>query len=413
MIAAASVLALKTSSNKVKKWLQSRAAQVPSLIALHFFVGFVFWYGIEKIFLANQLSIGPTGIAAIVTLYMVMTVVLDVPTSVIADRWGRRRMLVVAVIFFILANIVLGGSQTFFVYLIGTALWALFEVSYEGTYEAILFDSLKQENREKDFQKIDAWSRLFFMLGIAISSVASGFLADRLGLRNVYFVTIIPLVFALLALAFVQEPKVRHDETEDLVRRGYLSDLLHAFGSMWNNPKLRLVMFGTVILYFIQTPMYEFNQYIYIRLFQSPVLVGIFGGLAGFVLAIGFLIAIKRPFSPRLLLLMTGIAITVVATLANNFSLFFLAFALIAGSILENSLQTQLQHATSSRTRASVTSAVNFVGNVLIVPFIFLFGAVAQNNSIWQAYLIDGGVVLAMALGYFLLTTRGRTIPTQ
>lgn len=391
----------------MKKWLQSSSAQVPSLIALHFFVGFVFWYGIEKIFLSNELNVGPTGIAAIVTLYTVMTLVLDVPASVIADRWGRKRMLVVAVICFILANIVLGISHTFLVYLLGTALWALFTVSYEGTYEAILFDSLKAEKREKAFQKIDAWSRLFFMVGVAISSIASGFLANWVGLRDVYFISIIPFVFALTTLLFIKEPRVNHDdEVENVLKQGYLSHLLHAFGSVAKSPLLRLVAFGTIILFFIQTPMFEFNQYIYIELFKSPVLVGVFGGLAGFVLAIGFFVAIKRAFSPRVLLLLTGFAITFVALLANNFSLFFLAFALAAGSMLENALQTQLQHTTTSRTRASVTSAVYFLGNVLIVPFVFLFGFVAQNDSIWQAFLIDGGVVLAMGLGYFLLTAK-------
>jgi len=393
----------------MRDWLKSRKAQVPSLITLHFFVGFVFWYGIEKIFLANQLNIGPSGIAVIVTLYMVMTLVLDVPASVLADRWGRRRMLTVAVFCFILANIVLGSSQTFTMYLIGTALWAFFTVSYEGTFEAILFDSLKEEGREKEFQKIDAWSRLFFMLGIMISSIASGFLANWLGLRDVYFVSIIPLICGLLALAIMHEPKVHHDdEAEEMVKKGYFAHLFGAFSSVWNSPKLRLVMFGTIILFFIQTPMYEFNQYIYILLFKTPVLVGIFGGLAGFYLAIGFFVAIKRKrtFNIRILLLFVGIALIFVATLANNFSLLFLALALASGSILENALQAELQHSTTSRTRASVTSAVYFVGNVLIVPFIFLFGAVAQNDSLWLAYLIDGGVVLAMALGYFFLSGR-------
>jgi MFS family permease len=346
---------------------------------------------------------------------MVMTLALDVPASVIADRWGRKRMLTVAVICFILANIVLGSAQTFLVYLIGTALWALFEVSYSGTYEAILYDSLKAEKREKAFQKIDAWSRVFFMLGITISCIASGFIANWLGLRSVYFLTVIPLTFALINLViFIREPKVNHDdEVGDVIKRGYFMHLIHAFVTMWQSPKLRLVMFGTIILFFAQTPMYEFNQYIYITLFHTLQLVGLFGGFACLVQVIGFLIATRRPFNPMVLLLLIGIAIATVAILTNHFSLLFLAFALAAVSIIENALQAQLQHATSSRTRASVTSAVYFVGNVLIIPFIFLFGFVAQNDSIWQAFLIDGGVVLAMALGYFLLTARRVSIPTQ
>lgn len=395
---------------------QLSSVQIPSLIALNFFVGFVFWYGIEKIFLASELGIGATGIAAIVTLYTVLTLILDVPASVIADRWGRKRMLVVAVVLFILANIVLGASPTFFVYLLGTVLWALFTVSYNGTYEAILFDSLKEQQREKNFQKIDAWSRLFFMVGIAISSMASGFLVDEFGIRSAYFLAVIPFIFALGTLLLVREPRVHHDDdvAEDVLKRGYVTHLLHAFKTVLKSPQLVLVAFGMIILAFIQTPMYEFNQYVYIELFSVPTLVGIFGGLSAAMLAIGFLIAIKRTFNPRILLLLVGLAIIIFALLANNASLFFISFIMVSIAIIENGLQTQLQHSTTSRTRASVTSAVLFAGNVLIVPFVVFFSLIAQNNSIWLAYLITGGVVLALSLGYFIFTAKGkRAIPTQ
>jgi MFS family permease len=397
----------------MRNLLQSRVGQVPSLIALHFFVGFVFWYAIEKIFLSNELNVGPTGIAVIVTVYMVITLVLDVPASVIADRWGRKRMLIVAVVCFIIANIILGSSQDFAMYLIGVVFWGLFSVSYGGTYEATLYDSLKQEKREKTFQKIDAWSRLFFMIGITISSAASGFIADWLGLRSVFFLSVIPFVLALGILIFViKEPKIIHEdeEVEDIIRRGYLSHLVNAFKSVWKSPVLRLVMFGTIILFFIQTPLYEFIQYVYIELFQTPLLVGLIGGVGSLFTTLGFYIAIKRKrmFNMRFILLLAGIAVTTIALLANVGSLLPLAFLFITVSIIENALQTELQHATSSRTRASVTSAVYFAGNVLIIPFVFLFGAVAQGSSIWLAYLIDGGVVLILALGYFLIAAPSR-----
>lgn len=393
----------------MKKWLQSRTAQVPSLIALNFFVGFVFWYAIEKIFLANQLNIGPTGIAIIVALYMIMTLTLDVPASVIADRWGRKQMLVVAVLCFIIADIVLGSSQTFLVYLVGTIFWGFFTVSYNGIYEAILFDSLKEEKREHMFQKIDAWSRLFFMIGIVISSMVSGLIANQLGIRSVYFLSVIPFIIAFMLLLFkVHEPKIIHtdEEMKDIIKRGYFAHLFHAFTSVWKSPTLRLVMFGTIILFFIQTPLYEFIQYVYIELFKTPLLVGLIGGVGSLFTTLGFYIAIKRKhmFNMRLILLLAGIAVTTIALLANVESLLPLALLFIVVSIIENALQTELQHATSSRTRASVTSAVYFAGNVLIVPFVFLFSTVAQGSSIWLAYLVDGGVVLILGLCYFLIT---------
>jgi len=399
----------------ISKWAQLSRVQVPLLIALHFFVGFVFWYGIEKIFLAKELGIGPTGIATIVALYTVLNLILDVPASVVADRWGRRKMLIMSVLFFVVANIVLGGSLSFFVYLIGTIFWALFTVSYNGTYEAILFDRLKEEKREKDFQKIDAWSRLYFMLGVALSSFVSGFLAEYVGLRGIYFLSIIPLLLAVIALVFIREPQVNHnDEFEDVINRGYISHLMHAFNVVIKNSTLRIVAFGMIILAFVQTPMYEFNQYIYIELFKSPTVVGMFGGFSGLMLSIGFFVAIKRKINVRVLIILTGLSIIGISILANNFALFFLAFTLSSCAVLENGLQAQLQHSTTSRTRASVTSAVLFLGNLLVVPFAFFFGIIAEHDSIWLAYLINGIIISVFAIIYFVITKSTKnTIPTQ
>jgi len=400
----------------VRRWLRLRSAQIPNLVVLQFLIGFVFWYGIEKIFIAKNLGVGPTGIVAIVTLYTIIILTLDVPASVVADRLGRKRVLLFSILSFVIADIVLGLSNTFFMYLIGTAFWGLFSVSYHGIFEAILFDSLKEQKREKEFQKIDALSRLFYMLGIGVSSISSGFLADIFGLRGAYFASVIPLIVGLILLTSIREPKIHHeDELIDVNKYGYIGHLIGAFRTMWHSPKLRLTMFGVIVMFFIQTPMYEFNQYVYIALFQSPILVGIFGGLSGLVLALGFLIATKRTFKPRFILIIAGISLMLVAFLQNNFSLLFLASALLAGSILENALQTQLQHSTSSRTRASVTSAVYFLGNVLIIPFVFLFGAIAEHQSIWQAFLIDGVIVLVMAFVYFFFTRikSAKIIPTQ
>jgi MFS family permease len=251
------------------------------------------------------------------------------------------------------------------------------------------------------------------MIGIVISSMVSGLIADRLGIRSVYFLSVIPFIIALvLLLVKVHEPKIIHtdEEIEDIIRRGYFAHLFNAFTSVWKIPTLRLVMFGTIILFFIQTPLYEFIQYVDIELFKTPLLVGLLGGIGSLFTTLGFYIAIKRKhlFNLRPILLLAGMAVTIIALLANVGSLLPLAFLFIAVSIIENALQTELQHATSSRTRASVTSAVYFAGNVLIVPFIFLFGYVAQHDSIWQAFLIDGGVVLMLSFGYFLLTRSSR-----
>ena len=59
---------------------------------------FVLWYGIEKIFLKNTLNLSLTQIASIPLVYMLVSLVLELPSSVLSDRWSRNKTLALAFI---------------------------------------------------------------------------------------------------------------------------------------------------------------------------------------------------------------------------------------------------------------------------------------------------------------------------
>lgn len=388
----------------------TRLAEIPKqiwlLILFRFSVGFTFWYGIEKLFLRDELQVGPQGIAYIAAVYMVTTLLLDVPAGVLADRWGRKRTLVLSVVLFIIANILLGASTSLVWYLAATFFWALYNVTIDGTFQALLFDSLKERGSEQRFQKIDALAGVAFMLGVTISSLASGVLAEQVGLREVYYVSILPLFVALGCLFFVREPKVTHDE-HDAIIKGYWRHLSGAFGEVIRSPRLRLSVVGMVGLYFILTPLYEFQQYVFIALFDSVVIVGALNGLSGFFLAVGFTIALYKKV-PILLLLVAGVTcMGTILVSQNTIALGALAALAIVATLLQNSVSTELQHATRSRTRAAVTSAVNLIGNTMMLPYVFLFGAMAELWSIWLAYGVTAGVLVIIATSYFILMRTG------
>src|SRR5665213_4130761 len=82
------------------------------LYGIYFFIGMIFWYGIEKIFLTRVLHFGPSIIAYIVIVYGVIQITLNVPTGLLADRWSRKGMVVVSLLILLVSTTILGTSST-------------------------------------------------------------------------------------------------------------------------------------------------------------------------------------------------------------------------------------------------------------------------------------------------------------
>lgn len=374
--------------------------QIRLLTILNFCVGLVFWYGIEKVFLRDSLQIGPTGISQIVIVYMAVTLLLDVPAGVVADKWGRKKTLALALTFFVASNAVLGLSQDFTMYLLGTVLWGLFTVCFYGTYEALLYDSLKADGKQSHYQKVDATTRMWFMIGIAISSLVSGLMAQIVGLRGVYFVSIVPLIVGIYCVSRLVET-IHHDDDETALEetKSHLQYFIAAFRDISASYKLRIIALGMVLFFLALTPLYEFAQYVYIALSHSTVMVGVLNGLSGVALALGFWIALHRVYNQYFLIITLFLAIALIGVFQNYFSVLCVFVACTVASLFENRIQTDLQHSTKSKNRASVTSAVNFIGTVLVVPVIVVFGAIAEK-SIWLAYAQLSILLLVVVSAY-------------
>src|SRR3990167_2332421 len=103
--------------------------------------GIVFWYAIEKLF---ELEIGITTqqIVLMGILAQGSRMIFEIPSSILADRWSRRNVLIASNIAMIICSLVLGISSNFTEYLVGSIFWGLSYALSSGTYEAYTYDLL-------------------------------------------------------------------------------------------------------------------------------------------------------------------------------------------------------------------------------------------------------------------------------
>lgn len=116
------------------------------------------------------------GVGLIMTVYLVTGFVLEIPTGAIADLIGKKKTLVLALFIYGYGNFFLAGAQSYVHLLIGIFLLGTGGALSSGTYEAILYDSLKESGKEKEYGKYLSSSHKYALITMAGASFIGGYL---------------------------------------------------------------------------------------------------------------------------------------------------------------------------------------------------------------------------------------------
>lgn len=75
-----------------------RISQIQKIYISHVFTGLVFWYGIEKLFM-RSIGISPFGIGLVTATTLTSSLVFDIPSGILADKWSRKGTLMLSAVF--------------------------------------------------------------------------------------------------------------------------------------------------------------------------------------------------------------------------------------------------------------------------------------------------------------------------
>ena len=170
----------------------------------------LFWQAIwflyfESVVTASQAIL----LAAIVDL---STVILEVPSGYFSDYLGRRLTLTIGLIASMAGCLLLFGSTSFAVFAVAQVLLGAGNAFVSGTDNALLYDSLADQNRQDEVaaQEVRAWR--FSYSALAISAVAGGYLSMET-FRPAYLITAIALLAGLVIVFLFRDPPHPHAYT--------------------------------------------------------------------------------------------------------------------------------------------------------------------------------------------------------
>ena len=380
-----------------------KITRIYKLYISNFLTGLVFWYGIEKLFM-QSIGIDALGIGIATAVFLVFNLICDIPAGILADRWSRKGVLIISAFSLAVCSVLLGTSHGLFLYAIGEVFYGIYIVSTSGTYSAITYDILHEENRTDQYSKIAGRAYALFLAGAGIANIASGFIANHFGYRTTYFITIISCLLNVVVLLSLREPVFYKAEKKERVL-GQLKSVSVAISKIKLIRSLTIVLTALAITELFKS---EFGQLYMLRYFSSPQIIGLLWAAYAFTWSLGSLIAHRFRARLNILVVCTTLPFILMAFIDNWFSLVLFMLQAVAAAALINQIETRIQENTLSAVRASISSVVATLGRAVAVPASFVLGWLFRDYSALVALRFIA-VVSGFILVYWLWTSRSIT----
>lgn len=160
---------------------------------------------------ARGYSLVEIGIAE--TVFHITSLIFEIPSGVLADVFGRKKMLIVSSIMRMIGNIIMIFSDSLFTVCLSLAFHALSYNSLSGSGDALAYDSLKIAKMEDGFEKYESNQLIIYRVCSGISTLCAGF-ALFIGHRIAYGTDLIMCaaqIFVLSSLHEVYASEVQND----------------------------------------------------------------------------------------------------------------------------------------------------------------------------------------------------------
>lgn len=371
-----------------------------------FFFDFIFIYAVEKLFMLNRgLNLSQIGI--LLFLWSVMSLLFEVPTGVLADHWSRRKMLILSGVFFSICYATWAFSSSFWLFLLGFLFRTLGATFASGTLQAYVYDFLKINHKEEEFERVWGRGNALRTLGIGTAVLCGGFFSEVSYMFTSLASSVSILSISVIALLWPEIPSITSTKEE-----GYWDFLKSSVKTVRDNSYLlRIVIFSGITLS-IFASLEEFND-VYLQFLGYPnFAIGIIFALATIGQSLASVTAHKfNNHSWKILNAVTVIGFLVLMGVAFIKHPVMAIVILFLGVLLEFSRVLNegiIQREVPPNQRATVSSLNSFVHN--LIPFQLVFGVIANNYRLQLSYGVFGVAILLYLLLLPILNRHRKTV---
>lgn len=377
------------------------------LYAIRFFHNLIPAYVIERLFWEQR---GMTIQMVVYTeiIYAITIVLLEIPTGIIADKWGRKKMLVLNAFF---------GCCEFFILVFATEFWHFAVVVFlagvgcsacSGSENALLYDSLLLSGEAHSFEKrLGRLNACDFSAAI-LAALSGSLMASRFGFELNYWISFAGMLVSLCISLMLVEPDVKSKTDEPIAMKEYVKASVYFFGK---NQSVCLVLLSGMVTGAVLNFIDEFWQ-LYINRLGIPVIYfGLFSAGLSFLRLPGNILAyvMKNRMSYRTLI--SGVVFTFAAGLLylsvvkGYTSLVAIFMICIVSGIIQPIATGYLHHRIDSSMRATIDSFQSLGLRTMLIVVGLGFGFFSSRFDIFGGYGFIS-FICGVFLVYFLMSSK-------
>lgn len=354
-----------------------------------------------------QRGMSVTDIAVLLALWSLFTIVFEVPSGILADRWNRRNMLAIAALLQGLCFMIWFFSHSFLMFAFGFVFWAIACAFISGTEEGLTYDNLKSDGNEEIFVKVYGKARFCANMGTITGVVSGGIIASIANIESIALISAVICFVNVIVVLQIRE-KNYYSERVDDVSQEFFKTFQEAVIFLKGNRGALISILFLVLFVSLGEYMDEFDALIVHDFKLSNIWVSVILGVRFIFIALGDILAPivkKRITSVKQIFLFNGLAciFLVMFTLFwHQYALFILGIWLMAMAISEILLVDALQNRINEEGRATVMSFYGMGQNVVMICFSLVFALLTGLFTLQQVYMIISVYGILGGISFFL-----------
>lgn len=341
--------------------------------------------------------------------YSLTCLVSEIPTGYLADRFGRKRTMMLGVFFLILSNVGAMVAHGFPQFALLIVFLALAGSCFSGTEEALLYDTLKEIKQEHKMSTY--YGRLFSarsVLKIFLPAIGALIASGLLEWQFLLLIAIDALasLAALWLFSRITEPKHQKHVLEN-----ELGILRQSIETIREHPVLFKVSMNKTLIFIGGVIMWRAYQPIFVDAGITAAGLALFYFLMHGITFVSRYHsgAIEQKFGlPRLLVLtgvLSGFSLLVFLATETPWLMFVsMLLAIVFEAMREPLFSHAMNSRIASRSRATTLSNLNILKGVLDIPILLLCAGLAATNQ--KSVLLVVIAIIVIALIFFPVRKR-------
>lgn len=316
------------------------------------------------------------------------TLLFDIPSSYLADKWGRKNTITLGVAINVLANLTLFFANGFWLFFINTFILAISYSFFFGVEDAFLYDTLREMKQENIVLKTAGKYASAGRISKILTPLVGVLIAKDLAPSQFNILLLINLLSSCLAVIFainLVEPKKYVEKYKE--KLSVFTDGLKTF---LGTEALRVFAVNKTLIFIASFVFWRFYQNALFNVGFSVLLLGFIYPVSNAILVLIFVYAQKiSKIVPYTLIFDSMVYLTLFASLLfvftdNKLALYFCSIVLLTVATARDPFFTQqIQWRLKSYNRATTGSILGIFKGAIDIPVLLLSGYIASFGGKW------------------------------